>query len=128
MVFAHRNSFITIDNTPPMKNLEIAKIFFDTADILELKGVAWKPQAYRKAARNIETLPEDIETIFKKGGQTALQEIPGIGENLSRKIEQYLTTGKINEYERLKKTLPKGMEELMHVQGVGPKKARNDRS
>src|SRR3989338_6900258 len=106
-----------------MKNLEIAKIFFEIADILELQKIQWKPQAYRKAARSIETLPEDIEEIYKKKGETGLKEISGIGENLARKIIQYLDTGQINEYERLKKTLPKGMEELMHVQGVGPKKA-----
>ena len=49
-----------------MKNLEIAKIFFEIADILELQKIQWKQQAYRKAARSIETLPEDIEEIYKK--------------------------------------------------------------
>lgn len=106
-----------------MKNLEIAKIFYEMAEILELQGVQWKPQAYRKAARSIETLSEDLEITYNKKGITALKEIPGVGENLAKKIEQFIKTGKINEYERLKKTLPKGLEELMHVQSLGPKKA-----
>lgn len=106
-----------------MKNLEIARIFFEIADILELQNIAWKPQAYRKAARSIETLSEDIEDIYQKKREQGLKEIPGIGENLARKIAQYIQTGKINEYEKLKKTLPKGMEELMHIHGIGAKKA-----
>ncbi len=106
-----------------MKNLEIAKIFFEIADILEIQNVEWKPQAYRKAARSIEALSDDIEKIYQNKGQSGLEEISGIGENLARKIAQYIELGKIDEYERLKKTLPKGMQELMHVQGIGPKKA-----
>ena len=106
-----------------MKNLEIAQIFYHTADILELQQAQWKPQAYRKAARTLETLSENIEDIYNKGGINALKEISGIGENLAKKIEEYIKTNHIKEYERLKKTLPKGIEEIMHVQGIGPKKA-----
>ena len=50
-----------------MKNLEIAKILNNIADILELQEVQWKPQAYRKAAQAIESLPEDIKDIYKRG-------------------------------------------------------------
>ncbi|MBI4141321.1 DNA polymerase/3'-5' exonuclease PolX [Candidatus Woesearchaeota archaeon] len=106
-----------------MKNLEIAQIFYHIADILELQQIQWKPQAYRKAARSLETLSESIEDIYQKGGINALKDIPGIGENLAKKIEEYINTNHIKEYEKLKKTLPKGIEEIMHVQGLGPKKA-----
>ena len=107
-----------------MKNQEIAQIFYNIADILEMQNVQWKPIAYRKAARALESLSEPIEDVFKEGGIKALEEIPGIGEGLAKKIIQYIENGKIDEYERLKKTLPKGLLDLMKVQGIGPKKAQ----
>ncbi|MCS7109680.1 MAG: helix-hairpin-helix domain-containing protein, partial [Candidatus Micrarchaeota archaeon] len=106
-----------------MKNLEIAAIFYAMADILELQNVEWKPNAYRKAARSIESLSEPIEEIYKRGGIKALMEIPGIGEAIAKKTEEYLLTGKVMEYERLKKKIPKGLKEIMELQGLGPKKA-----
>ncbi len=107
-----------------MKNLEIAKIFYEMADILEMQDVQWKPRAYRKAARALESLSEDVEDIYKKKGLKGLEKIPGIGERLAKKIVQYIETGKINEYERLKKTLPPGLTEMMEVMGLGPKKVK----
>ncbi|MEM4245004.1 MAG: DNA polymerase/3'-5' exonuclease PolX [Candidatus Nanoarchaeia archaeon] len=104
-----------------MKNQEIARIFYEIADILEMQGVNWKPVAYRKAARALESLSEDIEEIYKKG---KLEDIPGVGEGLAKKIKQYIETGRIEEYERLKKTLPKGITKLMEIQGLGPKKVK----
>jgi len=107
-----------------MKNQEIAQIFYNIADILDMKNVAWKPVAYRKAARSLESLSKPIEDIFKEGGIKALEDIPGIGEGLAKKIIQYIQTGKIKEYEKLKKKLPKGLLQLMEIQGIGPKKAQ----
>jgi len=106
-----------------MKNLEIAAIFYEMADILELQNVKWKPEAYRKAARQIETLSTPIEEVYEKGGIKALTEIPGVGEKLAKKIEEYIKTGKIKEHERLKGEIPKGLNELINLPGLGPKKA-----
>jgi DNA polymerase (family 10) len=107
-----------------MKNSEIAAIFYEMADILEIQDVAWKPRAYRQAARAIDTLPEDIEAVYKKGGIKLLEEIPGVGEGIAKKIIQYLETGKIKEHENLKKTVPKHITVLMEVPGIGPKKVK----
>ena len=73
-----------------MKNQEIAAIFYEMADILEIKDVQWKPRAYRKAAQAIEALAEDIEEIYKRGDIKALEEIPGVGEGLAKKIIEYI--------------------------------------
>lgn len=105
------------------KTQEIVNIFYEIADILELKQVAWKPLAYRKAARALETLPEGVEGVYKKGGLKALMEIPGVGERLAKKIVEYIETGKIREYERVKRMIPAGVEEMMHIASLGPKKA-----
>ncbi len=105
-----------------MKNREIASMFYEMADILEMQGVDWKPNAFRKGARSIEGLSTPIEQIYAKGGVKALMEISGIGQALSSKIEEFLKTGKMKEFDKLVKSIPKGVEEMMHVPGLGPKK------
>ena len=107
-----------------MKNQEIAKIFYEIANYLEMEGVAFKPYAYQKAALTLEGLEKDVEEIYKEGGREALLKIPGIGESMAEKIEEYLKTGKIKYYEELKKKTPVNIEELMAVEGMGPKKAK----
>jgi len=107
-----------------MKNQEIAKIFYEIADYLEMEEVAFKPYAYQKAAITLETLEEDVEEIYKRGGLEALMKIPGVGESIALKIEEYLKTGKIKYYEEFKKKTPVNLEELMAVEGMGPKKAK----
>lgn len=104
-------------------NQEIADIFYEIADILEMQKVKWKPAAYRNAARALESLGEDVREIYKREGKTGLQEIYGVGEALSKKIEEYIHTGKIKKLLELRKTIPRGVVELMKVQGIGVKKA-----
>ncbi|MBW2970411.1 DNA polymerase/3'-5' exonuclease PolX [Candidatus Woesearchaeota archaeon] len=104
------------------KNREIADMFYEMADVLEMQGVDWKPAAYRKAARSLDTLSEPVEKIYASGGVKALKDIPGVGESLALKIEEFLKTGKIREFENLVKKIPSGVEEMMHVPGLGPKK------
>ena len=106
-------------------NQKIAEIFNAMGDILEIEEVPWKPRAYHAAARSLAGLAVDIRSIYKKGGLKGLEEISGIGESLGRKIVEYLDHGKIYEYERLKKTLPQGMEELLTVPGLGPYRVEN---
>ncbi len=104
------------------KNREVADMFYEMADVLEMQGVDWKPNAYRKAARAIETLSEPIEKVYARGGIKALLEIPGVGQSLAEKIEEFLKTGKMKEFTQIVSKIPKGVEEMMHVPGLGPKK------
>lgn len=71
------------------------KIFNEMAELLEIKGVAFKPAAYRRAAASLQKMEKDILSDFEK--------IPGVGESISKKIKEYLKTGKIRDYEELKK-------------------------
>jgi DNA polymerase (family 10) len=104
-----------------MKNAEIAEIFNNIADILEIKDEnPFRIRAYRKAALNIESLGEDIEAVRKK---KRLQDLPGIGKDLAGKIEEYLDKGRMKAYEDLKKTVSKPVLELISVPGIGPKTA-----
>ena len=101
-----------------MKNREIAKIFYEIADMLEMQDVQFKPRAYRKAAQNIESLSEDIEEIYKRG---ELEKIPGVGKSIAEKVKEFIEKGSVAYYEKLKKEIPVNLEELSSVEGLGPK-------
>lgn len=105
-----------------MQNKKLENLFEEIADILEILQVEWKPRAYRKAAESIASLSRSIEDIYEEKGITGLKEIPGIGEALAKKIVEFLKTGSIKEYEKLIKKIPKSVEEMVHLQGLGPKK------
>ena len=107
-----------------VKNSELSAIFYEMADILEIKNIKWKPQAYRKAARAIDSLQTNISRIYKKAGIIALKEIPGIGESIAKKIVEFIRTKKIKEYEKLKKQIPFNTIVLTKVPGIGVKKLK----
>ena len=107
-----------------MKNKEIAKIFNEIAEYLEMEEVQFKPYAYQKVALTLETLKDDVEDLYKAGGLKALKSIPGVGDSMARKIEEYLNTGRIEYYEEFKRKMPINLDEIVGVEGVGPKKAR----
>ena len=108
-----------------MKNQEIAKMFYEIADYLEMEGIQFKPYAYQKAALALEGLEDDIGEIYKKGGEKAIKEIPGVGESIAQKIIEYLKTGRIKYYQDYKKKYPIDMKELTSVEGLGPKMVRD---
>jgi len=85
-----------------MINKKLAKIFYETAELLDIKGVNFKPTAYRKAANFIENLDKDITLIYKKEGLKGLEKLPAIGKSIAKKIEEYIKTGKIKYYQDLK--------------------------
>ncbi|MEK6869388.1 MAG: PHP domain-containing protein, partial [Nanoarchaeota archaeon] len=102
-----------------MKNHEVAELLRNIAQLLEIKNeLVFKIRAYEKAALVIDNLDEDIEEVWKQG---KLDDIPGVGEALTKKIGEFLETGKLEYYEKLKKEVPVDMEELGRVPGLGPK-------
>lgn len=104
-----------------MANKEISKILYEMAILLEMKEVEFKPRAYEKAASSIDALAEDISDIYKHGGLKALEDIPGVGPSIAEKIEEYIKTKHIKEYEKLKKEIPVDIQGLALVEGIGPK-------
>ncbi len=85
-----------------MVNQKIAKILFQIEKYLRIKGTAFKPRAYQRAAQGLENLKEDVSEIYQKKGLKGLMEIPAIGKSIAEKIEEYLRKGKIKYYEELK--------------------------
>ncbi len=108
-----------------MNNQKLAKIFYEIATYLEMQDVAFKPQAYEKAALGLETLTEDVSEIYKKQGIKGLKEISGVGQNIAEKIIEYLKTGKVKEYQALRKKMPVDLGGLTSVEGIGPKIVRD---
>jgi len=105
-------------------NQDLAKIFYEIADLLEADRVAFKPLAYRKAAMSLEAAEENVFDLYKTGGLKALEDIPGVGISIAEKIEEFIKTGKIAYYEELRRGLPINLEEITAVEGVGPKRAK----
>jgi DNA polymerase (family 10) len=104
-----------------MKNALVARIFYDMADILDIKGEnPFRIRAYRRAAQNIESHAKDVADM----GTEELVKIPGIGEDLAGKVREIVETGTCKDYEKLRKGSPAGLTELLAVQGLGPRTAK----
>lgn len=105
-----------------MDKREIAGIFEEIGTMLDLKGAnPFRVRAYANAARTIETLQDDLETLAK---EQRLTEIKGIGDDLAAKITELVTTGRLAYYEELKASLPAGLLDMLKIPGFGPKKTK----
>ncbi len=105
-----------------MKNAEIATVFDNIADLLELKGEnKFKIRAYARAAETIRHLPEEMELMHEEGKD--FRDIAGIGDAIATKSVELITTGRLRFYDDLKASLPEGIINLMDVPGIGPKTA-----
>ncbi|KLK88818.1 phosphotransferase [Methanoculleus sediminis] len=109
-----------MENHSRVTNIEVAAILYEVADLLEIKGVRFKPQAYRRAALAIETLPENIADVAREGD---LDGIPGVGKGIAEKIREILETGSLGYLSSLREELPGGVQYLTRLEGIGPKKA-----
>ncbi len=84
----------------------------------------FRPQAYQKVAFVLENMEEDVSEIYKRMGIKGLEDIPGVGEGIALKIEEYLKTGKIRYYGKLKRKSPVDLEKLTAIEGMGPKRIK----
>ncbi len=102
-----------------MENPEVAQLFEEIADLLEIQNAnPFRVRAYRNAARTVRDLAQPLKEM------TALDELPGIGKDLAEKITTILKTGDLPMRQELYGQVPKGLLELLKVPGLGPKKAR----
>ncbi|GCF12426.1 DNA polymerase/3'-5' exonuclease PolX [Haloarcula mannanilytica] len=102
------------------RNDEIATLLEEFADLLDAKGVEYKPRAYRRAAENIRDYPGAIEGLAAEG-EDSVGEIDGVGDAISSKVVEYFETGEIEELTELREDLPVEMDALTAVEGIGPK-------
>src|SRR5947209_12500093 len=105
-----------------MKNEEIASRFGEIADMLDILGEdTFRILSYQRAARQLESLTENVEDLVREG---RVDQIPGIGPALGEKITEYVTTGRIAYYDELRAKFPPGVLDLLKVRGLGPKKVK----
>lgn len=105
-----------------MKNFEIAHIFGNMADLLEIQGAnPFRVRAYRNARSSLEALTDTVEEIATRDG---LKEITGIGKDLAAKIVEYIETEKIQAFEDLKAEVPIGLVNIVSIPTIGPKTAK----
>lgn len=102
-----------------MNNWEIAKLFDEIADLLDILGEnPYKARAYRRAAHKLGNAYLDVEELADEG---RLQEIPGIGSALEKKIEEYVKTGELKYLTQLRKKAPTSLRQLLLIPGIGVK-------
>lgn len=103
-----------------MNNRQLADTFTLIANLCEIKGeVIYVILAYRKASENLMTLGREASDYWKEG---KLREIPGVGKAIAEKIDELLTTGKLEFLEKLKEEIPASLADWLQVPGLGPKK------
>jgi DNA polymerase (family 10) len=103
-----------------LSNAEIAQMLHEFADLMELQGDVFKQNAYRRAARGVEALEEDIRQVIEEG---RLEQIPGVGKGIALRIREMVETGGSKELEKLRLSFPPGLSEVMMVPEVGPRTA-----
>lgn len=101
-----------------MNNRQLADTFTLIANLSEIKGeIIYKTLAYRKAAESLVSLPREAGEYWKEG---KLEEIPGVGKAIAEKIDELLTTGKLEFLEKLKKEVPASLADWLAVQKDRP--------
>ena len=109
--------------TVPVQNAEVAAMFDQTAELLEIEGEnQFRVRAYRRAARVIEGLPQSVKSLLSAGRD--LSELPGIGKDLAGKIAEIVATGHFKLLDALKKKLPGDLGEIATLPGLGPKRVK----
>jgi DNA polymerase (family X) len=105
-----------------LTNGDLARIFHEIGDILEVKGeLVFKTVAYHRAADAIGRSPVDLVSAYRAGKPP---KIPGVGQAISDKIAELVTTGHMAYYERLRAEIPPSLVELLAIPGLGPKTVR----
>jgi DNA polymerase (family 10) len=107
----------------PVHNADIAAVFTQIADLLEIEGSnPFRVRAYRNAARMIGELPRDIAATLQRGEE--LPKLPGIGPDLAGKLKEIATTGGCKVLDQLHRELPPAVAQMLELPGIGPKRVR----
>ncbi|MBW8364686.1 MAG: DNA polymerase/3'-5' exonuclease PolX [Rhizobium sp.] len=107
----------------PIHNADIAAVFEEIADHLEIQGAnPFRIRAYRNAARTLGELPQEARALLEKGED--LTRLPGIGDDLAAKVREIVDTGRCSLLERLRRELPPAVTGLLQIPGLGPKRVK----
>lgn len=107
----------------PVHNADIAAVFDEIADLLEIESAnPFRVRAYRNAARTLRDLNQDVAAMIAHGQDVT--ELPGIGEDLASKIEEIVQTGTAAMLEEHRKKVPATLTNLLKIPGLGPKRVQ----
>jgi DNA polymerase (family 10) len=107
----------------PVHNKDIASIFNELADLLDIKGEnQFRIRSYRNAARTISDLSENLADIAED--EKKLSALPGIGSSITKKIREIITTGRLKKLEDLKNKVPESLLEIMKLEQMGPHRTK----
>ena len=99
-------------------NAKVAEILYQIGEILTIKGDRFRSRAYNMAAQRVTALTEDVGAIADRG---ELDKIPGVGKSIAMVIEEIIETGQSVILEELRNSLPKGVLQMIEIEGIGPK-------
>jgi DNA polymerase (family 10) len=107
-----------------VENIDYARVFEEIADLLEIQGAnPFRIRAYRNGARTIETLSQPLESLLADE-EARLEDLPGIGKDLAGRIRELYETGAVERLTKLREEVPASLARIMHIPGLGPKRAR----
>jgi DNA polymerase (family X) len=107
------------------RNKELSEMFNEIALMLSIepeKYSRFEVRAYQNVSMALDSMAEDVGDIYAKGGIKALMELPAIGKGIAHSIEEFIKTGKMQKYEKLKRIYPIDFKNLIKIEGLGPKK------
>jgi DNA polymerase (family 10) len=108
-----------------MENVEIAHLLNQYADLLEIEGAdQFRVRAYRNAARTVESLSPSLARLVEEGKELIKLHLPGIGKGMAAHIQEIVKTGTLGALKQLRQELPAALDELLEVEGLGPKRTK----
>jgi DNA polymerase (family 10) len=113
---------VLADEAADLTNGDLARVFHEIGDILEVQGeIAFKTIAYHRAADAVGRSPVDLVSAYRSGTEP---KVAGVGQAISDKIRELVTTGRMAFLERLRAEVPASLVELLQIPGLGPKTVR----
>lgn len=107
----------------PVTNVEIARMFDEIADLLEIDDASpFRVRAYRTAADTLRGVGHEVGEMVAAGEE--LTDLPGIGKDLAGKIREALQRGSMQALDDLHTRLPATLELLLNIPGLGPKRVK----
>jgi DNA polymerase (family 10) len=107
----------------PVHNADVARLFREVADLLEIDGAnEFRVRAYRNAAQTVEQLARPVAEMVD--ADEDLTELSGVGDDLAEKMATIVETGSLPLLEELEERLPSALTDLLRIEGLGPKRVR----
>jgi DNA polymerase (family 10) len=105
-----------------MEKKQVAAILEEMGTLLELQGAnPFKVRAFQNASRAVEGLTKALPELVQSG---ELLEVRGIGKSIASIIAELVMEGRSKEHEALREKVPKGLLEMLGIQGMGPKRIK----